>query len=119
MIARIMMFAALIVASPAVAAQMQCAFAQKEQCQSRSPCRTIPADRVWTKLDLTAHAYARCDAKGCDAYEVQIARSGIWANFTFPGRAMFAKLSNEGDLVEAVTLNDVTLISFGKCRPAH
>ena len=71
---------------------MQCVFAQKEQCKSGSPCQTIAADRIWTKLDLTAHTYARCDAKGCDAYDAQIARSGIWANFAFPGRAMLAKL---------------------------
>ena len=28
------------------------------------------------------------------------------------------QMSNEGDLVEVVTLNDLTLISFGKCKPA-
>jgi hypothetical protein len=109
---------AVLIASPAVAAPMQCVFTQKEQCQSGSPCRTIPADRVWTKLDLAAGTYARCEASGCDSHKVQVARGGIWANLTFPGRAMLAKLSIDGNLVEAVTLNDITLISFGKCKSA-
>lgn len=115
---RYVIAAMLCFSSPAIAKPMQCVFTQKEQCQAGIPCRTIAADRIWTKLDLTARTYSRCDAKGCDAYEVQIARSGAWANLTFPGRAMLAKLSIEGDLVEAVTLNDVTLVGFGKCKPA-
>ena len=113
---RFLAMIALLVASPAVATPMQCDFSQKEHCQSGSPCGTTVANVVWVKLDLTAHTYSRCDTKGCDAYDVQIARSGVWANITFPERAMVAKLSNAGNLVEVVTLNDLTLISFGKCK---
>lgn len=107
---------AAFTASPAFAKPMECIFSQKEQCQRGSPCRTVPADRMWTKLDMTVGTYSRCDAKGCDDYRGDVARSGIWANFTFPGRAFIAKVSVDGDLVEVATLNDVTFVSYGKCR---
>ena len=115
-----MLFAgAVTISSPLAAAPMQCVFAQKEQCQSGSPCFTIPANRVWVKLDVAARVYSRCEAEGCDKHAIQIARGGDWANINFPGKAMLAKLSVRGDLVEAVTLNDTTLISFGKCKSAR
>jgi len=59
MIARIVTVAALICATPAVATPMECVIAQKEQCQPGSPCRTLAANRMWNKVNLTAHTYAR------------------------------------------------------------
>jgi len=108
---------ALTSAAPAWAASpvYECHFQDKRQCSAGEPCKPI-ASKVFTRLSLDG-AYARCDANGCDDYKASVSRSGNWAIFDIPGRAMVAKMSLARDIVEVTTLGDLVLIGFGKCQP--
>lgn len=103
-----------ISAPPAVAA-IKCTFIQRERCQPGQPCSTVKPV-TWAHVDSIKQTYARCDAKGCDTYPAPARKSGYWTLFDI-GRGMIAKLGAGGELVEIVTLNDVALVSYGRCAP--
>jgi hypothetical protein len=72
-------------------------------------------------LSFPAGRYERCDANGCDAYELTSATGGIFTTVT-PGvhRGAFLKALNDGsEYVETVSLGTAIWTAFGACVPVR
>jgi hypothetical protein len=54
--------------------------------------------------------------KGCDEYQANFSRSGLYTMIYLPGRGTMAKMSANGaEFLEVTTLGIDTLVSFGHC----
>jgi hypothetical protein len=100
------------------AAPLACEVREKHQCAPQSPCRPIPST-VRLELDPATGAYSRCDAKGCDRHRSIVSRSGVWVNFAIPGSATFARVGDDGSVVEVAALNSTVLVGYGRCRQSR
>ncbi len=88
---------------------------------SISGCERGTGWAVWLLLDFTASRYERCDAKGCDAYELQHWASGVYTTAS-PGayRGHYLKVLNDGsEFVESASLGTTAVTSFGRCAPTR
>ena len=77
----------------ATAAPIICGIDEKFAC-TRGGCDPLPANRVYTRIDLERRVYARCDDRGCDEYQATIWQGGGYINIELPGHTAFAKLSD-------------------------
>ena len=93
----------------------RCTFDQRETCSPDTGCEAV-APSTWVEVNLEAQTYARCDAKGCDPYDAVVTRSGIWRIVEVPGHATFAKIADDGLIVDVASLNRTVLVSYGKCE---
>jgi hypothetical protein len=105
----------LACAADAHAIALRCEIASKFTCEPTG-CR--PQDsRVWNMIDFDTSRYSRCDALGCDHYEMLVARSGIFWNIEAPARSLFAKVSDDGaTFLEVAALQTFVQVSYGSCR---
>jgi hypothetical protein len=71
---------------------------------------------MWSVWLPNEGRYQRCGGTGaCDDYAVKTDYSGSYANVSFPGRAMFAKVTASGEFVEVVSQMDMVIVYHGKC----
>ena len=97
------------------AISVRCEINAKYACSARGCDETKPG--AWNVVDFEAETILRCDANGCDTYQMQAVRKGIYINIEVPGRSMFAKMTTDGsDYVEVVSLGTDVLVSYGACR---
>jgi hypothetical protein len=99
----------------ASAVTLICTYDHKFQC-SPDGCGPVPS-KVFSKLDIEAQRYSRCDSAGCDDYDATISQSGAFVVLELPGHGMFAKISDERKATEVVSLGNAVLVSFGQCHP--
>lgn len=78
------------------------------KCQSKQPT-------VWLILDFDSNRYQRCDAKGCDAYEMTVVPSGLFLNVNFHARTLFNATIDGSQYVEVTTSEVSTFSQFGAC----
>lgn len=95
--------------------ELECTFTEKRQCQPGQACTDIEP-RITARVDTDGSRYQRCDTEGCNVIPVNLNRSGIWTLLEAPGRGMFAKVSDGGEILEIATLNMLVLVSYGQCR---
>ena len=102
------------------AARWRCDISEKWNCQpGQGGCQAAVIEIV-NYIDTDQGKYSRCDQKGCDTYDAQISTSGIYMHIDLPGRGVFAKMATDGStFLETATLMMMTLVSFGKCKPAN
>lgn len=108
----------LVYAYPAAAQTLRCVVAAKYDCRREGCSPSTPT--VINVVDLDESRYSRCDARGCDEYQIVQNPSGLFVNIDVPGRGMVAKVSLDGSVfVEVATLADTVLVSFGTCGTDH
>jgi len=90
-----------------------CTFSSKNQCGPNGCASVRPT--ITVSIDFQGRRYRRCDARGCDVWDGYVSASGIWRTIEAPGRAMFARVNSDNEIVEVATLNDMVLISHGRC----
>jgi hypothetical protein len=82
-------------------------------CKSGLPAK-FDMRSVWLP---NAGKYRRCGGTAaCDDYAVNTDYSGAYANVSFPGRAMFAKVTASGEFVEVLSQMDMVIVYHGKCQ---
>ena len=102
-------------AANAAAAPLRCNISEKHVCIAKKGCSSTKPT-VWNLVDLAASKYSRCDRQGCDTYNADISRSGIFLNIVIPRRGVLAKMVFDGSsFLEVMTATDVVYISFGSC----
>lgn len=72
--------------------------------------------KIRQSWEPATNKFSRCDADGCDTYDAQVSYSGIWTTLSFPGRAMFTRVTAKGDYYEVLTQMDLIYIYRGKCE---
>ncbi len=80
-------------------------------------CVSAPA-LVSVKLDFAVGTYARCDAKGCDTYDIdRISAGGVFSHVTVAPGLLF-KVENDGSAyTEVATAGLVSHVNHGRCEP--
>jgi hypothetical protein len=105
----------LVLAAPAHGQAKRCDIAQKQICERGAARRAVPA-KAWSKIDLKAARYSRCDRLGCDDYPAVVRSAGVWTTLSLPDHGMLARVGRQAEFVEIVTLGDSVYLSYGKCR---
>ena len=110
-----LVLASFMLAAPAIADNLRCDIVAKYACSAEG-CEPNQLG-MWNVIDLDGGEFSRCDRNGCDSYNAEISKSGLFYNIEVPGRGTMAKLAMDGtSFLEVVTLGTVVLISFGSCR---
>jgi hypothetical protein len=60
--------------------------------------------------------YERCDQKGCDRYRAAVSYSGMFANISLPENGAMARLTEDGVMLEVLTLHMGVLVRYGRCE---
>ena len=102
---------------PDRAPQWRCDASTKFQCSVNGCSEIRPT--VWVNLDFPARRLERCDAKGCDRYEMVHSISGLYTTITLVGHpGTFLKAVNDGSqFVEVASILTRVFTSFGRCLP--
>lgn len=118
-IAAILMAAlpAQAIAAPPTDLTYECTFTSKVQCGISGECERLLPTTVHIVLAPRDGTYQRCDSRGCDTYRAAFTPSGDYLNATVPQRAMFAKVSNDFQVTEVVSLGHVVIVAHGQCVP--
>jgi hypothetical protein len=103
----------VLTSATAIAAEMTCSIGTKHHCEAAAGCQQID-NTISVRIDFDRKNYSRCDANGCDRYDVQIWQSGPYYNIGLPG-ALAKVSSDDRSFVEVLTSALQTFISFGKC----
>lgn len=100
------------------ASKWRCEAAAKFHCSTKG-CEE-GAITVWVNLDFPARRYERCDAKGCDEYQMTYSTAGIYTTVWPEGRSTLLKVLNDGnEFMEVASLGRGAFISFGRCTPGR
>jgi hypothetical protein len=59
--------------------------------------------------------YSRCDQQGCERYDANTYKSGVFLIVELPGRATFAKVGPEGAWTEVVSIGNDVIVAQGHC----
>ena len=82
-----------------------------EGCDATEP-------KVWIKLAFSSSTYSRCDRSGCDTYNMEYSKSGVYTIAELRGRGAFMKATNDGSEYSEVTSSGVGLFQhYGSCKP--
>jgi hypothetical protein len=103
----------VLTSATAIAAEMTCSIDKKHHCEAAAGCQQID-NPISVRIDFARKTYSRCDATGCDRYDVQIWQSGAYYNIGLPG-ALAKVSSDDRSFVEVLTSALQTYVSFGKC----
>lgn len=96
--------------------QWKCTLSAEFVCKPTGCTQVQPS--VWIELDFPAHRYSRCDAKGCDHYDFQLSRSGMFTILALPKNAALLKSANDGSqFVEIMGGGESAYNGFGSCHP--
>jgi hypothetical protein len=113
---KLIVCALLILSTAGVHAQgLRCEILKKYVCEPGG-CKSVPA-KIWNRVDLSNHSYARCDSAGCDNYAVEISQSGAFLNLAIPKNGVVAKITiGNNSFHEVVSLGQIVYVSFGVCK---
>ena len=105
----------LALVGSAHALALRCTVADKFVCE-QSGCRPQQTN-VWNVIDFDTSRLSRCDLRGCDHYDMLVARSGVYWNIEAPARSLFAKVSDDGSsFVEVAAVQAAVQVSYGSCQ---
>ena len=105
----------LALGSTAQAIALRCNVANKYVCE-QSGCYAQETN-VWDVIDFDTLRYSRCDLRGCDHYDMLVARSGVYWNIEAPARSLFAKVSDDGSsFIEVAAIQTTVHLSYGSCQ---
>ncbi len=101
---------------PDRAPQWRCDASTKFQCSVNGCSEIRPT--VWVNLDFPARRLERCDAKGCDRYEMVHSVAGLYTTITLVGHpgTFFKAVNDASEFVEVASLGVSVLSSFGRCN---
>lgn len=104
-------------------AKLSCFPTSRFDCGGGSCTVSAPATYYFVDYGTESGTYFRCDAKGCDPYQVEVTTSGEFTQFTpSQGQAMMFKvatgdiLGNKGEFIDIATLGTGAIVSSGKCE---
>ena len=110
-----LVLACLLFSAPAMAGSLRCDITEKYAC-SAGGCEAHELG-IWNVIDLDSGQFSRCDRNGCDSYDAEVSKSGMFYTIDLPGRGTMAKLAVDGtSFLEVITLGTVAMISFGSCQ---
>jgi hypothetical protein len=97
------------------ASQWRCLPTSRFICTANG-CESGPP-LVWVVIDYASKRYERCDAKGCDRYDLGSSAGGIYTT-AWPNAGAFLKALNDGsEYTEVVTLGTTVHVQHGRCTP--
>ena len=71
---------------------------------------------TYTLVDFDTSTMSRCDDKGCDSYKMHWQHLGNYTNIQpEEPRGFIVKVSDEGEYFEAVSIELLPLVYFGRC----
>jgi hypothetical protein len=109
-------------ATTAAAEVLECRPIKKAICGIEG-CKAIPLGTAFSLYEPSGK-YARCDARGCDAYEAEVTQSGVFTVIELRGKGTVAKIGPEvgsyRPWLEVTTAMTDAYVSNGYCarRPA-
>lgn len=89
----------------------------KQYVCSYDSCNPIkPSVTIKIRIADSHAEYSRCDKQGCDNYEAQVTRSGIFTYLSPIEKNATIKLDQDMSFVEINSLLLNVYVAYGKCR---
>jgi hypothetical protein len=95
-----------------------CPIARQFRCHVDACERIQPTVTIHISFDQTINIYERCDAEGCDRYQVTPHRSGLFTIIAPSPGALFKAVNDGSEFVETVTTGTIVFNGFGSCSPS-
>lgn len=95
------------------AGTLTCRFQVRQSCDPNGCDRAVPT--VFVRWTPTTSTYERCDERGCDRYQAEVSYSGIFANIALPQNGAIARLSEDGVMMEIITVGMGAMVQYGRC----